>query len=104
MMSAALRNRFLGESDDITKSWKWSGGKQFMTSWYDVGWRQTLYQNCIARPDLKLCFWQVFILDCIDISKYPFKYYEIVCKTYISYIISWNCTGWANDQIKVLNF
>jgi hypothetical protein len=41
---------------------------------------QTLYQNCIARRDLKPFSWHVF----------NFKYYEIVWKTYISCIVSWN--------------
>jgi hypothetical protein len=27
MMSPALRNGFLGVGDDITRSWKWSRGK-----------------------------------------------------------------------------
>jgi hypothetical protein len=51
---------YLAASDGLTCTWKLTHAKNFVTSSYDLGWRETLYQNCIARRDLKLCNWQVF--------------------------------------------
>jgi hypothetical protein len=38
-----------------------------LTFLYEFGWRQTLYQNCIAWRDLKLCTWQNFHLRLLSI-------------------------------------
>jgi hypothetical protein len=67
MMWPAIRHGFICAGDNINRSWKWSCAKKFITSSYDLGWRQTFYQNCIAGWDLKLCSWQVYhetIWDC----------------------------------------
>ena len=73
--------------------YKWfNAKKKFITFLYDLGWCQSLYQNCRELRDLKLCSWQIFHLRLSNVSKNYYKFsnsYNYIV-SHITQVIIWS--------------